>query len=613
MDAISVLENIKLLREFDGEYNDLILKFIKNISHLSKSPIAIIINEKSENIFVLEEKYGFEKYGEDALKDCVNLATTMKNRVIENTFSYQEINFDWLDFNNQIAIAIKIDKRDESLLDSFIFIIIDIKTKQQLSDTIIRLLMVTDIPMRHKYNILPKENNINIETSSDILEVLSMLNNQEKFILSSMILVNEIATRFECSQVSIGWEKGDYIEVIAISHIEKFDRHTDQIEKLSSIYEECAKQDRDIVYPDSIDDSIISFAHKNYQVLSGVQQIISIPIRIDNRVMGVIICEKQLNNFDDKDIISIRLIANYTANLLKKLNEQDRWIGGKVLLKTRKYLAKFFTPKHTLIKFSSIIFTILIVYAMVEKWEYKIDSIGNFETDNVSFLSAPFNGFVYDVKIHEGDKVSKGDILLLLDKEELYLKESESTADINKYKREAEKARARGELANMRISLSKKEQSEASLKRVQYNIEKSIIKAPIDGIIVQGDKEDLIGSPVNKGNILFKIANPIGLYLKLKVKESDIDEIKIGQKGEFSLISSPKDFYKFQVEKIIPMAEVDKSEGNIFIIKAIIKSQPKKWWRPGMSSVAKIETGQRNIMWIMTHNIVDFFRIYFWI
>jgi hypothetical protein len=87
----------------------------------------------------------------------------------------------------------------------------------------------------------------------------------------------------------------------------------------------------------------------------------------------------------------------------------------------------------------------------------------------------------------------------------------------------------------------------------------------------------------------------------------------VGQGGLFSLLSSPDIFYKFKIEKIIPMAEVDKKDGNIFVVKAVIKTDALEWWRPGMSSVAKVEVGQRNILWILTHDLTEFLRLYFWI
>jgi hypothetical protein len=616
LDAISLLDNIKLLRAFKGSSEEFVSSYLKDTALLCKSPIALYMRQENENKWVLGGQYGFSTEHKEALESCISIALPLSGRVIKNRFSYEKIDVEWLKLENPVGLAIKLDGLETDKYSSFIYIIIDQQSRQHISDTIIRVLMLSDIPNSYQTsinsNIVPTQNENN-KLSTDILEVLSIVIGQEKFVLTSMSLVNEIATRFDCSQVSIGWARGEYIEPIAISHIEKFDKHTDHIYSLKSLYEESADQDEEIVYPEEILSDTIIFAHKNYLKLTNIKQVCSLPLRIDNRVVGVIVCERSSSIFRDDEIASLRLIANHTVNWLEQLNQYNRWWGGRVLQKAKKYLSKFLTPKHTLLKFLSILFSFLFIYSLLGTWEYKIEATGNLETDNLAFLSVPFNSFVYEVKVNEGDKVSKGDILLTLDQNELYLKESGILAEIYKYKSESEKRRATRELADMRIALAKKEQSEASLQRIRYHIDKSVIKAPINGIIVQGDKEDLLGSPVTKGDILFKIANPTELYLKLKIKESDIDEIKVGQGGLFSLLSSPDIFYKFKIEKIIPMAEVDKKDGNIFVVKAVIKTDALEWWRPGMSSVAKVEVGQRNILWILTHDFTEFLRLYFWI
>ena len=41
-------------------------------------------------------------------------------------------------------------------------------------------------------------------------------------------------------------------------------------------------------------------------------------------------------------------------------------------------------------------------------------------------------------------------------------------------------------------------------------------------------------------------------------------------------------------------------------------SEIEDWWRPGMAGVAKINTGQRSLLWIFTHRLEDFLRMKLW-
>jgi len=595
-------------------------EFLKYSSLLVKAPVALLLSEKEEAEWSVTARYGFTSESKKEEESSIKMALSMSRRVIKSGFAYERMSIEWLPFSNQMAFAIKLDTTVECRA-SFLYFIIEYKNQQHLSEMIIRTLMNRDIPSffigvkDKKIESTPTpliESNIQV-LSIDVLEILSKIIFQEKFLLASMFLVNEIATRFNCSQVSIGWEKRNYINPIAISHIEKFDRNMESIRALEALYEESADQDEEILYPVKVLNDTIVFAHHHYIDSSKAKEVFSIPFRHKGRVVGVMSCEKIEGGFTEEELLLLRLLANYITPWMYELYTKDRWIGGRIFYGTRNYLSRFFTLKHTFLKFSVVLLSALLAYGALEKWNYKVEVVASLETDNIAFISAPFNGLVYSVNVHAGDKVKKKDKLLTFDKDELYLKEAEALADINKYISESEKARAKNSLADMRVALSKKKEAELNLERVHYYLKKSDIISPLEGVIITGDKEELLGAPISKGDLLFKVAQSTNLYLKLKIPQNNIDEINATLKGEFALLSSPDKKYHFSIETIIPIAEVDKNEGNIFIAKAKVTDAPEDWWRAGMSGVAKVEVGERNILWILTHEFIEYLRLYFWI
>lgn len=611
-----LIEIIQRLRYTDDTPQVALKNFLKYSALLIKAPIAIMMTQKSEKEWSITSSYGIDSPNQE--EEFVSIALEMSSRVFKSGFSYSRTTIEWINLSNQISFAIKVDTKDEDAL-SFISFVIDSPTQQYLSEMIIRTLLNSDIPkqiLSENISISKshQDNSSDIKVLSvDVLEILSKIIFQEKFLLASMFLVNEVATRFNCSQVSIGWEKGNYINPIAISHIDKFDKGMESVRKLEALYEESADQDEEIIYPsEELSDKII-FAHHHYIESTKAKEVVSIPFRYEGRVVGVMSCEKSVGVFKQEELILLRLLSNYITPWLHELYIKDRWIGGRIALASRAYLSRFFTLKNTFLKSLSVVISALLIYGALGSWNYKIEVVASLETDNIAFISAPFNGLVYSVSVHAGDKVKKGDNLLSFDKDELYLKESEALADINKYTSESEKARAKNTLADMRVALSKKKEAELNLKRVHYYLEKSDILSPLEGVVIVGDKEELLGSPIAKGDLLFKVAQSTDLYLRLKVPESDIDEINISLKGEFALLSSPEHRYHFEIENIIPMAEVDSSNGNVFIIKAKVIDAPQEWWRAGMSGVAKIEVGERNILWILTHKFIESIRMYLWI
>jgi hypothetical protein len=68
----------------------------------------------------------------------------------------------------------------------------------------------------------------------------------------------------------------------------------------------------------------------------------------------------------------------------------------------------------------------------------------------------------------------------------------------------------------------------------------------------------------------------------------------------------------FTINKIIPKAEVTSEDGNIYIAYGLLDTKQEKWWHPGMSGIVKIDAGEKNIFWILTHNLFNSFRIFIW-
>ena len=203
-------------------------------------------------------------------------------------------------------------------------------------------------------------------------------------------------------------------------------------------------------------------------------------------------------------------------------------------------------------------------------------------------------------------------MLLQLDTKELVLKAAQSSADITRYTRESEKSRAHEALADMKIAQSRVDEVQAELARVQQHLGQARIKAPFAGMVVEGDKNKLLGAPVTKGDMLLKIARIDAMYLTVKVHERDIGEFREREKGRLSLLGRPDDTFTITVNKIIPMAEVDQKDGNIFVLKADINDAPQAWWRPGMSGVARIDVGKRKVAWILSHRLIDYIRMHLW-
>ena len=134
--------------------------------------------------------------------------------------------------------------------------------------------------------------------------------------------------------------------------------------------------------------------------------------------------------------------------------------------------------------------------------------------------------------------------------------------------------------------------------------------APFDGVVVSGDLSQMLGTPVEKGKVLFELA-PLDKYrVILKVDERDIAYVAPGQRGELALTGITGATLPFVVKTMTLVATAQEGR-NFFRVEAQIEDASARL-RPGMEGVGKVSIGERRLIWIWTRNFVNWVRISLW-
>jgi hypothetical protein len=94
------------------------------------------------------------------------------------------------------------------------------------------------------------------------------------------------------------------------------------------------------------------------------------------------------------------------------------------------------------------------------------------------------------------------------------------------------------------------------------------------------------------------------------VDARDIGEIKIGQRGELALPSLPGEVFPLTINTIT-LVSMAKEGRNYFRVEAQVEKVSKRL-RPGMEGVGKVEIGKRKLIWIWTHEMIDWMRLKLW-
>lgn len=477
-------------------------------------------------------------------------------------------------------------------------------------DGVVALRLLSDLPVNYQLYRSTFEEVTRREQFTGVLDLMAVINGQSRFLAAAMALCNELAARHRCEHVSLGWLQDGYVRVQAISHLDDFDKKMEAVQVLERAMEEALDQDADIAWP-AEDGQFVARDHEALARGKQLDAVCSLPLRVGKEVVAVCSLERRGEPFGEAELRLLRLCCDQTVRRLEDLKRQDRWFGAKLAAFAREKLAALVGFEHTWAKGLTVLGTIALALFCFLPVTYRLEAPVILKTEDVSYLTAPYDGYIAEVRARVGDELAAGDTLLVMDRSDLFLEEAALAAEQNRYQREMEKARADQALADTRISAALLEQASARLDRVRYKLSQAVIRAPEAATVVEGDQMERVGSPVSQGDILFRLGRTDEIYAELEVPEAEIHLVTPPMDGEIALASRPEETFRIDVVRAEPSA-VAREGGNVFLVRCDLPEGHAAWWRPGMTGVGKLNAGDRSLLWIFTHRTVDYLRLHLW-
>ena len=484
-------------------------------------------------------------------------------------------------------------------------------TEAVVREVLVRVQLAADVPnsyLESRNGVQARADTRNFATT---LDTLTGFNEQTRFFGASLALCNAVATCLRCERVSLGWLAGPSVKLRAISRTEKFNRQMAAAQALEIAMEEALDQDADLLFPPPEDYRHITRDHETFAREQRVSNLASFPLRVGGAAVGCLTAERSATPFTDLELQQFRLTVDLVARRLAELQARDRWFGARWMAGAKMASAKLLGPTQTWAKVLGLLASVAILLLVFLRVNYRVEGTFSLRADDLAYLSVPFEGYLAEVLVRPGDTVTNGQPLLRLDVRDLLLEESGALADITRYQREAEKNRAARALADMRIAQSLADQAQARLDLIHHRLDQATVRAPFDGVVVEGDLRDRLGVPLKQGDTLFRVAKLRGLYVQAEVSEQDVHEIPAVATGQIAFYSQPRLKFPIHVLALEPVA-VTREKGNVFLLRCALGQPTEAWFRPGMSGVIKLNVGQRRLIWILSHRTIDFLRLFFW-
>ena len=280
--------------------------------------------------------------------------------------------------------------------------------------------------------------------------------------------------------------------------------------------------------------------------------------------------------------------------------------------------------------------------------EAVVSASGKIQPKRLVNISADTSGRVVELAVNEGDRIKKGQFLLLIDPRSLRTRVDSNAASLRVAEASLDQMHqavetARVQLEQVKLNLKRQQdlwnrqlttraeldkaendfksaesalqerdkqamaqesriaQERATLESVRYDLTKVRFESPIDGIVtrrnIQEGETAVIGTMNNAGTVLLTLADMSVIQAEVEVDETNIPNVQIGQPAKITIDAIPDRMFRGHVSEIgnSPIqatAQAGTQATNFKVVVMLDEEVPEV--RPGFTCTADITTATRH-------------------
>lgn len=432
------------------------------------------------------------------------------------------------------------------------------------------------------------------------------------FAQAGSALASFLAGRTGCERVALGMQQGTRLRLAALSDRAEARPELELSRQIAAAMSEAAEQHTLLRHPPTpADPPRILLQHAALAATAGDCAVLSLPLAARGELVGVLcFLRDAARPWSDEECRHLeQLVALLGELLLIKQRAHESWretlrrAPGRTLTHLR-------APGSRGLRVALALGTLAALLLGLAPVSERISAAARIEGRVQRSIVAPVDGYIQDVLARPGTNVEAGKLLLSLADQDLRLEQSRLEAELARYRYEQADAFARQDRARMVGSGARSEEAAAQLQLVREQIERTHIRAPIDGMVIRGDQVQLAGAPVKRGDVLMVVAPPAEYRLVLQVQDVDISRVFKGQHGQVAFAALPGERFDVRVRRITPVAGL--SEGlNCFEVEAEFDASNPEF-RPGLEGWAHLDLGRRALAVQWSTRLAQWLDFRFW-
>jgi RND family efflux transporter MFP subunit len=429
---------------------------------------------------------------------------------------------------------------------------------------------------------------------------------------ASTAVATELAQRLGCERVSVGLLRRRRLRLLALSHNAHFEPRANLVRHIEAAMEEALDLGTMVTYPPPVSElEGAAAAHGRLAEDAGAENLCTVPLMGRDRPMGALTLERSAERpFDAGTLAHCEGVALAIGPILDMMRREERplplRLGDHLAVLARRVLG----PRELRLKLVLVALIAAAAFLDLAAGEYRVTAPAMLEGKVQRAVVAPFDGYIAVAHARAGETVQVGDVLAELDDKDLRLERRRRRSEREELLKQFRKALAGLDHSEARILRTQVEQAQAQLALLDEQLARTRLTAPFDGVIISGDLSRSLGTPVQRGQVLFEVAPLDDYRVVIEVDERDIRDVTEGQHGYLTLSATPGERLNLTVRNVSAISRTE--EGNAaFRVEAQLEAPPAAL-RPGMQGIGKIVIGKRKLAWIWTRRLVGRLQLWLW-
>ncbi len=506
-----------------------------------------------------------------------------------------------------VAYPLKIDQQITGVISIAVYVDRDKKLADAMENLQWGVSWVELMIRRHQATVL----NSDLPKLKSAVEILASVLAEERYEPACMTFVTEMATALECERVSLGMMHWGRIRVKAVSHSSQFGKRMNLIRRLEAAMEEAVFQRTEICFPETGQGHLVTRDHAQLVESHGCGAIYTLSLFGHESYYGALTFERSADHqFIETELEKIRSITALSSEVLWGKRKNDRPVIVKAGDWLYTQLSRLFGAGYLGRKLTLLSVLAIVVFFSIATGTYRVAADTHLEGAIRQVIVSPFDGYIDSSTVRAGDLVHKDQIMGRLDDRDLRLEHLNWVSDRAKLGRQYEEAIANNDRGQAKVLIAQLEQNSANLELVVSKLERTVLHAPFDGLVLSGDLTQRLGGAVTQGEVLFEVA-PLSEYrVILWVDEHQIADIEEGQTGHLVLNALTEEKLDFTVTRVTPITEA-RDGGNYFRVESLLQVSSDRL-RPGMDGIGKVEVGERKLIAIFTGPLIRWAKLKYW-